>query len=49
MLKTTRKRFEIVLDVLRDKKIIEHLEKQPNKSEYVRNLIREDLKKRARS
>lgn len=49
MLKTTRKRFELIFDVLRDRELIAHLEKQPNKAEYVRNLIREDLKKRARS
>lgn len=40
------KRIEFVLDNITDKKLIEWLEKQPNKSMYLRNLINEDVKKR---
>ena len=42
-----RYRFEISID-LADKEIIKELEKHPNKSEYVRELIREDIKKGGR-
>lgn len=41
--KETRVRFEIALDSVRDKDLIEHLNSVPNKSEYVRELIREDI------
>lgn len=41
--KGTRYRLEIALDSLRDREVIEQLEKQTNKSEYIRQLIREDI------
>lgn len=41
--KGTRVRFEIALDSIRDKEIIDHLNTLPNKSEYVRDLIKEDI------
>ena len=41
----TRYRFEISIDMA-DKEIIEELSKHPNKSEYVRELIREDIRKK---
>ena len=44
--KGTRYRFEIALDSLADADVIEELETKVNKSEYVRELIREDIKKR---
>jgi hypothetical protein len=44
--KGTRFRFEIALDTLADADVIEELVKKANKSEYVRQLIREDIKKR---
>ena len=37
-----RYRFELSIDYA-DKEIIEELEKHPNKSEYVRQLIRQDI------
>lgn len=40
-----RYRFELSIDYA-DKEIIEELEKHPNKSEYVRQLIRNDLRGR---
>ena len=40
-----KKRFEFVMDKISDKKIIEWLEKQPNKGAYIRNLIQKDMKK----
>lgn len=40
---TDRYRFEISLDPMKDKEIIEKLEEQPNKSEYIRQLIRVDI------
>lgn len=40
---TDRERFEIALDPIADKDIVEHLNRQPNKSDYVRRLIRKDL------
>ena len=43
--KLTKKRFELVFDIFRDKKLIEKLEKQPNKADYIRGLIEEDIKK----
>lgn len=41
----TRVRFEIALDSLTDRDIVEKINSMPNKSEYVRELIREDIKK----
>ena len=41
----TRERFEIALDKTRDKDVIKRLNQEPNKSEYVRRLILEDIKK----
>ena len=41
----TRYRFEISIDIA-DKEIVDELERHYNKSEYVRQLIREDIKKR---
>ena len=41
--KDTRYRFEIVLDSVRDRELIDYLEKQSNKSQYIRDLIREDI------
>lgn len=41
--KATRYRFEIALDIVRDAKIIDKLEKQTNKSDYVRRLIAKDI------
>ena len=41
--KGTRYRFEIALDSIVDADIISHIEKFTNKSEYVRQLIREDM------
>lgn len=41
--KDTRVRFEIALDAVRDKEIIDYLNSLPNKSSYVRDLIREDI------
>jgi hypothetical protein len=41
--KGVRYRFEIALDTLRDRELIEYLETLPNKSEYIRELIREDI------
>ena len=43
-----KKRFEFVMDEFTDKKIIEWLEKQPNKAMYIRNLITQDIKKRTK-
>lgn len=42
-----RFRFEIALDKITDKDIILKLVGEPNKSEYVRQLIRDDIKKSA--
>ena len=39
------KRFEFVMDKFTDRKIIEWLDKQPNKAMYIRNLIEKDMKK----
>ena len=43
--KTVRTRFEIIIDTIADADIIEELAKHPNKSEYVRKLIRQDIKR----
>jgi len=42
----TRYRFEISIDMA-DKEIIEELKTHHNKSEYIRQLVREDIKKRS--
>lgn len=42
---TTRERFEIALDAITDADIVKKLNQVPNKSDYVRRLIREDIKK----
>jgi hypothetical protein len=42
---STRVRFEIALDSLTDKDIIDRINRVNNKSDYVRQLIREDIKK----
>lgn len=44
---TSRERFEISLDAFADADILEKLNRVPNKSDYVRALIREDIKKSA--
>lgn len=41
-----RARFEISLDPYTDKDILKWLELAPNKSEYIRELIRKDMKSR---
>ena len=40
-----RERFEISLDPLKDKDIVERLNKESNKSSYVKRLIRQDIKR----
>lgn len=40
-----RERFEIYLDPISDKDIVRKLNKQPNKSGYVKMLIRKDIKR----
>lgn len=37
-----RYRFEVALDTVRDADVIKKLEKQANKSDYIRELIRKD-------
>lgn len=39
---STRYRFEVALDSVRDADVIEKLEKQVNKSDYIRELVRKD-------
>ena len=46
-MKPLRKRFELIFDVIRDKELIAEMEKHPNKADYIRQLIREDIKKRS--
>lgn len=41
----TNKRFELVFDIFRDEELIKRLEEQPNKADYIRRLIEEDIKK----
>ena len=41
--KDTRYRFEIVLDSVRDRELINELERHSNKSQYIRDLIQEDI------
>lgn len=43
--KTIRERFELSIDAVADADILEELSKHPNKSEYVRKLIREDIER----
>ena len=40
-----RERFEIALDAVTDKDVVEQLNKQINKSEYVRKLVRDDIRR----
>ena len=40
-----RERFEVYLDPITDKDIVRKLNKQPNKSAYVKRLIRRDIKR----
>ena len=40
-------RTEFHMDARRDKKVVEWLNKQPNKSFYLRNLIKKDMRERA--
>ena len=42
-MKQNIKRLRIDLHKVNDKDIIDHLEKKPNKSGYVKQLIREDI------
>ncbi len=46
MRNTTKKRFELVFDIFRDADLIKKLEEQPNKADYIRRLIEEDIKKK---
>lgn len=41
----TAKYISMKLNKNTDKDLIEHLDKQSNKQEYLKNLIREDMKK----
>lgn len=41
--KTSRYRFEFIMDEFRDKDLIEKLESQKNKADYIRKLIQEDI------
>ena len=43
--KSTRVRFEIALDAITDADIVKKLDSVLNKSDYVRKLIRDDIKK----
>lgn len=43
-----RVRFEISLDAETDKDIVRELDKHLNKSEYVRELIRKDMKRHSK-
>lgn len=40
-----RVRFEFIMDAERDSDILEKLNSIPNKADYIRQLIREDIKK----
>jgi len=46
----TKKRYEMVFDLMIDKDIIEKLESIPSqrKADYIRSLIRKDIKKSSR-
>jgi len=41
--KNNLKQIPLKLNVVTDKDVIEHLEKQPNKREYIIKLIRKDM------
>lgn len=43
--KSNMKYYKIAFNINADSDIIEHLEKQSNKSGYIKNLIREDMAK----
>ena len=43
--KVGRVRFEFIMDSSRDKDVIKKLNSQPNKAEYIRKLIQEDIRK----
>lgn len=43
-----RVRFEMTFDSVVDKDVINKLNQQPNKADYIRELIRKDIKKRGR-
>lgn len=40
-----RVRLEFIMDAVRDADIVDKLNSVPNKSDYIRNLIRADIKK----
>lgn len=40
-----RVRFEFIMDAEKDKKIIERLNNQPNKADYIRKLIKKDIER----
>lgn len=40
-----RVRFEFIMDAEKDKKIIERLNKQSNKADYIRKLIKKDIER----
>ncbi len=41
--KNNRRRFEFIMDEISDKDIIEMLDSQANKADYIRRLIRADI------
>ena len=45
--KVGRVRFEFIMDSTRDSEVIKKLNSQPNKADYIRRLIVEDIKKGA--
>lgn len=45
--KTGRVRFEFIADPVKDKDIIKKLNRQTNRSDYIRKLILKDIKKEA--
>ena len=42
-IKNTYKRYTLKLRLDADKKMIEHLDKQVNKNDYIKNLIQKDM------
>ena len=42
-IKNTYKRYTLKLRLDTDKKMIEHLDKQVNKNDYIKNLIQKDM------
>lgn len=44
-IKNTYKRYTLKLRLDTDKKMIEHLDKQVNKNDYIKNLIQKDMDK----